>query len=421
MRAYVVSAVEIVCLIVVLSQAVIGAEPAANSNWKVIRLTVDANEGIDLADFNNDGKLDVSAGRNWYPAPDFTPHPLRTIDDWNGYVQSNGEFAYDVDKDGHTDVISGSYIPTEIYWYKNPGPEGQRLGHMWQKGLLVDSKLSQNEGVLFHDLDGDKTPEFIVNSWNKANPLVAWKLTQEKREIEETRGKKKVTVSKEVPVFTKFVIGERANGHGMAIGDINNDGRDDILVGMGWYEQPKDGPWSSAWKYHADWNLHAAVPCIVKDLNGDKKNDLIIGEGHNYGLHWWEATGQDEDGTLTWKQHLIDKSFSQPHALHMADLDGDGNDELITGKRVYAHNGKDPGGKEPAIILYYKWDVQTQKFNRNVIDDSGKVGIGLQIRTGDLNGDGRLDIAVAGKSGTHILLNPGDGKKTNSSPKKPSF
>ena len=90
----------------------------------------------------------------------------------------------------------------------------------------------------------------------------------------------------------------------------------------------------------------------------------------------------------------------------MADIDGDGEDELITGKRVFAHNGKDPGGKEEAVVYYYNWDRKTYQFNRETVV-KGSAGIGLQIRTGDLNGDGRLDIAVAGKSGTYIIFNEG--------------
>ncbi|MFP6620226.1 MAG: VCBS repeat-containing protein, partial [Pirellulaceae bacterium] len=120
----------------------------------------------------------------------------------------------------------------------------------------------------------------------------------------------------------------------------------------------------------------------------------------------WEQQAPAADGTLAWKKHLIDDSFSQPRALHMADLTGDKKLELITGKRVFAHNGKDPGGKLPPCIFYYTWDAATAKFTRQVID-LGHVGTGLQIRTADLDQDGRVDIAVAGKSGTYILWNKG--------------
>ncbi len=380
--------------------------------FKVQRLTVDANEGVDIADVDKDGKLDVIAGRNWFRAPNFVPHPLRSIEDWNGYVTSNGDFAYDVNGDGWVDVVAGSFLTTEIYWFENPKIEGLRLGQMWKKHLLIDSKLSQNEGALFTDIDGDGIPEYIVNSWNKKNPVVAWKFST--REQTETvtvkvKGKKvKKEVTRTVPSLSKILIGDRANGHGMAMGDINNDGRLDVLVGEGWYEQPADFSPDKPWIYHADWaDWHAAVPCVVVDVNGDGKNDIIWAKGHDYGIFWWEVTGQNADGSLQWKEHEIDSSFSQAHALHLADLDGDGQDELITGKRVRAHNGGDPGGKDPAGVFYYKWDRKSLKFTKFAIDTSGKVGIGLQIRTADLNGDGKLDLALAGKSGTHVLINLG--------------
>jgi hypothetical protein len=128
--------------------------------------------------------------------------------------------------------------------------------------------------------------------------------------------------------------------------------------------------------------------------------------GHDYGLFWREQLKPASDGTLQWKEHVIDKSFSQPHVLHLADIDGDGEDELITGKRVFAHNGKDPGGKEDPVLYYYNWDRKQKRFDRKTIVE-GSAGTGLQIATGDLNGDGRLDIAVAGKSGTYVIFNEG--------------
>jgi hypothetical protein len=90
--------------------------------WTMKVLTVDSNEGMDLADFDGDGLLDVVAGRNWYAAPDFVPRPVRTIEDWNGYVESNGDYAYDVDGDGLIDVIAGSFVPTRCTGTRIPVP-----------------------------------------------------------------------------------------------------------------------------------------------------------------------------------------------------------------------------------------------------------------------------------------------------------
>ncbi len=382
------------------------SQEPSSLKWTVKVLAVDSNEGIDLADFNGDGKLDVVAGRNWYAAPEFVPRPVRTIEDWSGYVESNGDYAYDVDGDGLTDVISGSFLPTEVYWFKNPGPELLNQGKMWERRLLVDTQASTNEGQLLHDLDGDGVPEWIVNAWRNDVPMLVWKFGREQREVTVQEGRQQKTVQQEVPTLNKIVIGESGNGHGMAIGDINNDGHDDILVGQGWYEAPPSDPLTGGWKFHPDWQLHSSIPMIVRDMDRDGRNDLLLGEGHNFGLYWWQQQAPGEDGKLAFKQHVIDDQWSQPHCLHMADLDGDGQDELITGKRVFAHNGRDPGGQDPPCLFYYKWHADKKEFSRHTID-RGSVGGGLQIRTGDLNGDGRLDIAVAGKSGTYILFNEG--------------
>jgi hypothetical protein len=368
------------------------SNPLSTIQWRIEQLALDANEGCAIGDMNGDKKPDVVAGRNWYPAPDFKPRPLRTIEDWNGYVQSNGDFLLDVNGDGRMDVIAGSFIPTEVAWFENPGDEGLRLGQTWKKHLFVDTKASENEAQMMEDVDGDGIKDWVVNSWNKKNPVVVWRLVKS-----EPTGSGKAIYRME-----QCVIGKSGNQHGMGVGDINNDGRIDILIGSGWYEQPASNAWTQDWKFHADWNIQGSIPMIVKDIDKDGKNDVLVGAGHDFGLYWWKQMPPKQDGSLQFETKLIDKKYSQPHALALADLDGDGVDELITGKRYYAHNGGDPGGKELPEIHAYRWS--NGEFQRATIEQ-GHVGVGLQIATGDLNGDGRVDIAVAGKSGTYVLIN----------------
>ena len=373
---------------------VCGQTPAAHPlRWEFKLLCVDANEGIDLADVNRDGKLDVIAGRNWFAAPEFAARPLRKIDDWNGYVESNGDFAYDVDRDGWVDVIAGSFLPTAVHWYRNPGTDGLQRGQLWEQRLLMETGASQNEAQLLTDLDSDGMPEWVVNSWNGANPLVVWKL--------EPTATPASGEAPEPPLPPrKLLLGPQGQAHGLGVGDLDDDGDRDVLVGNGWYEHP-GGELKGPWTFHQDWEIQASIPMLVSDLDRDGRSDIIVGKGHDFGLQWWRQLPPAADGRRQWEKKTIDDRFSQPHALLLVDLNGDGSAELITGKRWYAHNGGDPGGQEPPCLYYYAWDGAS--FTRHVIDE-GHIGTGLQIRTGDLNGDGRADIAVAGKSGTYLVL-----------------
>jgi hypothetical protein len=356
-------------------------------------LMVSPNEGCAVADVNRDGNLDIIAGTHWFAAPDFIPHPIREIPEFgNDFLANNGDHAWDVDGDGWVDVISGGWMEPEIYWFKNPGEVGLSKGLKWERHLLKKA-FPHTEYYAFHDLDGDGIPEIIAVSWEKDRPLIAWKLAKD------ADGK---------PTLERNDIGPKS-GHGIGFGDINGDGREDILVETGWYERPEGDIFAQTWKYHPETELpHPSCPCLIVDVNGDGRNDIIWGKAHDYGLYWWEQGEPKSDGTTTWTEHLIDDTWSQAHALEWADLDGDGKPELITGKRVRGHAGSDPGGKEPECLYYYKWNPEKKQFTRYDISPAGGgVGTGMQLRVVDLNGNGRLDIVVAGKTGTWVLINEG--------------
>lgn len=362
--------------------------------FSVKQLYVDNNEGCAVGDINKDGQPDITAGEFWYEGPDFVQRPLRKVLPFGAdYMENNGEHLLDVNGDGWLDVVSGAFMLAKLTWYENPGPSGQ-WDKRWKVHTLVDTEQVKNENTRMRDLDGDGVGEIIIDSWDENNPLLAWKVTPGTP-----------------PQVTKIVIGAAgsgiSNGHGMGFGDVNGDGLEDVIFKNGWYERPAKDAMTKPWKHHADWSWdHAGSPMLVVDLDADGRNDVIWGDGHNYGLYWMQQREPAADGSTNWRIHTIDKKFSQPHTMAWEDLDGDGKPELITGKRVRAHSGKDPGGAEDPVINVYSWHAERQVFAKKEVH-RGQAGIGLQIRIADMNGDGKPDIVVPGKSGTHVLFNEG--------------
>jgi hypothetical protein len=337
-----------------------------------------ANESTTVADVNKDGKLDIIAGENWYEAPQWKKHPMREIPFISGYIDDLSNFALDVNADGYPDVIASSWFSKKMSWYENPGKHGDGTSDSLWKEHPIETGFNY-ELILLADIDGDgKAEEILPNYGTTAE--VAWF----QRSASKSQGE-----------WIRHVVGrvpEVRGLHGIGAGDLNRDGRPDIITAYGWFEAP-------GWAFHADFKLLSPLaqcsPIYVYDVNQDGRNDLVYGSGHHYGVFWLENRAG------AWQEHRIDFSWSQAHAITLADMDKDGRLDIVTGKRYLAHD-TDPGAYEPLGLYWYRSEGYGS-FIKHVIDYGSKAGGGMQIPVMDIDGDGDLDLVAPGKSGLFLF------------------
>jgi hypothetical protein len=378
-----------------------------------------------VLDINGDGKLDVAAGRHYYIAPNWTKYPdYREGAATNGPdVDDNFEGSMDVNNDGRPDVLSSGWMLRQgLYWYENPG----KLGVKWPDHEML--KADGVEGMVIGNLSGKGPKDVLVNYFARRPG----------------RGLSWFEHLDQAPWFKHHPLGPENVGvsHGSGIGDLNGDGRDDVVTTSGWFESPAR-PTEDKWIWRPDWQFEsflppedtptegrrgtstgAGLPILIADVNGDGRNDVIIGSDHGYGLAWYE--NKLDGGKRTFVRHWMDTDFPSIHTMTLSDLDGDGKPELITGKQIFAHNGQDVGSYEPQFIFYYSFHAGGVR--RHVIsytpvaqyfppyDDPLKskqppptyvLGLGMRVNAADMDGDGKNDIIVACKTGLYILYNKG--------------
>lgn len=356
----------------------------------VHRLGTDHAEGVTTLDMNGDGYSDILSGAYWYENPGpkggaWKQHQYRTAGIHDEFVSDCGEWTVDVNHDGAPDVVTTGWISNGLWWYENP----KKPGVMWERHLITDS--FDTEGTWMADINGDGKPDIVLAHYNHSG--IIW--------VDFSGAKPKV----------HHVGGKEQDGHGTGVADVNGDGKADILTPSGWLENIDAD--HDKWQWHPDWKMDdAGFPIIGYDVNNDGKMDIIYGQGHSYGIYWLEQQGSGAN--RRWIKHTIDESFSQVHALKLVDIDGDGQPELLAGKRYRGHSGHDPGSYDPLVVYYYKIDRKTAQFTRYAISVNGTAGAGTQFVTEDLDKDGDLDIVTAGKTGVHFFEN----LKINNVPKE---
>lgn len=376
-------------------------------------------EGAYFADFNKDGKQDVVYGPYWWAGPDFrNRHEFspatntfklkqsdgteKTIPGFegalgvnNGYSRNFLTYTGDFNGDSWPDVLVLGFPGEESTWFENPrGKEG-----FWTPHIAL--AVTDNESPTFADINGDGQGEIVCCSQGYIGYA-----TYDVKQPNQPFTFHRITPKGEWQRFS----------HGLGYGDINGDGRIDLLDKDAWWEQPASVAGDPVWTRHAaKFGPEGPAQILVYDVNGDKRNDVITClNAHQYGLVWYEQV--TENGQIAFKDHVfVNKEarenkygvhFSQPHALTLADMNGDGILDLVTGKRFWAHGPQGDSEPNAAAVLYWFQIVRgpggAVDFVPHLIDSDS--GVGTQVAAADINGDKRPDVVVGNKKGCFVFL-----------------
>ncbi|MEX0727128.1 MAG: VCBS repeat-containing protein [Planctomycetaceae bacterium] len=388
-----------------------------NFHEHVIKDKMSYSYGIDAADLDGDGDLDLTGcdTRNfklyWFEnngAGEFAEHLIEDGDRLHIFGDITGEAIAkatpgdetharwfktprlerlmngDVDGDGCIDVVIVENLFGDVYWYKNGGTPAN--DPLWHKYSITNKTIPGAYDVALADFDADGDNDVAVSTWRLSNKFVWFENPGDPESVSE---------------WKLHLIEENiAEPRTVRIGDFNGDGRPDLLgtaltanVVM-WYENPGD-PRALSWKRH-NIDITSLEPGhgMPADLDADGDLDVVMALGMGRRNHetdtreivWYENVGQPGDAT-SWEKRILGDNIDEAFEAIAVDLNGDGRLDVAATSYAAPHGGtfwfEHPGD---AAEKWQRHELKTNWPRAN------------QIISADLDGDGRPDL-VAGTTG----------------------
>lgn len=345
-------------------------------SWE--RHQIDEDKGwqavfITAGDLNGDKFPDVITGKWWYVNPgnansQWTRHTI-------GEPLNNMAAVIDLDKDGDLDILGtqgvGSDVNSSFVWAQNDG----------SGNFAIFDNIEAGEGDF---LQGVATGTFQLHS--NMEIMLSWHGSDQ--------GVQRLLVPDDptTATWTWEKISQASQDEDLSSGDIDGDGDNDLLLGTKWLRNDGD-TWPEFTVFNTGENPDRNE---LVDLNGDGKLDALVGYEaiSEKGVLAWYAQGSD--ATSPWTEHVISDSIIGPMSLDVADMDHDGDLDVIAGEHnlnepdkahLFVFENVDGSGREWAVHLVYTGDEHHD---------------GAQVVDIDLDGD--LDILSIGWGHNQVLV-----------------
>jgi hypothetical protein len=340
---------------------------------------------VAIGDLNNDGLNDVALGTGNASDPTNDYKVFVFYQDYSGYLSLPVKYSYphitgnglraisigDVNNDQLNDVVIGNDNSVGIYYQNNLGLLNPIVSYTTGYGV---------DGVKVGDLNNDGLSDIAVSHWNSSYIKVLYQTST---------------------IFNIFSYSNPQSGYDeIDIADVTNDGLNDLvfMAGQGYYalrvfKQNLFGTLDSAISFHHQL-FTSASGIGIGDINNDGANDIVVSKSHNQPNSKIYLFKQD---TVlgTWGTYDSLPAYDIPEPIEVADCDCNGKNEIITANAgwhhisVYKQNGLSQFTSYNLYYVPYVSHYQPQ---------------GLAV--GDINNDGRKDILLAAfEQGLIILKN----------------